>query len=73
MADFGDIDFVVAAVFSAVLQGNGVPRQMIMNAFGVQMGADHHLKLSVQQLFRHLHADGMGQFWSYLSGCKTLY
>ena len=46
---------------------------MVVDAFGVEMGADHRLKLSTQQPIRKFQPDLVGQFRRYLSGGETLH
>lgn len=46
---------------------------MVVDAFGVEMGADYRLKLSTQQPIRKFQPDLVGQFRRYLSGGETLH
>ena len=68
-----DIGSFIAAVFPAVFHGHGIPDNMVVDAFGVEMGADYRLKLSTQQPIRKFQPDLVGQFRRYLSGSKALH
>lgn len=68
-----DITFRIAAVFFAVFYGHGVPHNVIVYAFGVQMRADHRLKIPMQQPIRKFQPDLMRQFRRRFSGCEALH
>ena len=68
-----DIGSFIAAVFPAVFHGHGIPDNVVVDAFGVEMGADHRLKFSRQQPIRKFQPDLMGQFRRYLSGGEALH
>ena len=63
----------IAAVFPAVFHGHGIPDNVVVNAFGVEMGADHRLKLSTQQPIRKFQPDLVCQFRRYFPGGETLH
>ncbi len=44
---------------------------MVMDAFGIEMGADHRLKLPAEQPVRKFQPDLMGQFRGNLSSGKA--
>ena len=44
-----DIGFFIAAVLFPVFHGNRVPHNMVVDAFGVEMGTDHRLKFPAEQ------------------------
>lgn len=46
---------------------------VVVDAFGIEMGADHRLKVPAEQPIRKFQPDLMGQFWRYLSGSKALH
>ena len=46
---------------------------MVVDAFGVEMGADHRLKVPAEQPIRKFQPDLVGQFRRYLSGSKALH
>ena len=46
---------------------------MVMDAFGIEMGADHRLKLPAEQPVRKFQPDLMGQFRGNLSSGKALH
>ena len=68
-----DIGSFIAAVFPAGFHGHGIPYNVVVNAFGVEMGADHRLKLSTQQPIRKFQPDLMGQFRRYFPGSEALH
>ena len=68
-----DIGFFIAAVFLPVFHGDGVPHNMVVDAFGVEMGADHRLKFPAEQPVRKFHSDLMGQFRGDFSRRQTLH
>ena len=46
-AYLGNVCFLIAPVFLAIRKGYRVPDQVVVQAFGIQVGADYHLKFSV--------------------------
>ncbi len=68
-----DIGSFIAAVFPAAFHGHGIPDNVVVNAFGVEMGADHRLKVPAEQPIRKFQPDLVGQFRRYLSGSKALH
>ena len=48
-------------------------KHVVVNAFGVEMGADHRLKVPAEQPIRKFQPDLVGQFRRYLSGSKALH
>ena len=68
-----DIGSFIAAVFSAGFHGHRIPYNVVVDAFGIEMGADHRLKVPAEQPIRKFQPDLMGQFWRYLSGSKALH
>ena len=68
-----DVGFLVAAVFPAVFHGHGIPDNVVMDAFGVEMGADHRLKVPAEQSIRKFQPDLVGQFRGNLPGGKALH
>ena len=68
-----DIAFLIAAVFPAGFHGHGIPYNVVMDAFGVEMGADHRLKVPAEQPVRKFQPDLMGQFRGNLSNGKALH
>ena len=69
----GDIGSFIAAVFPAVFHGHGVPDDVVVNAFGIEMGADHRLKVPAEKSFGKFQPDLMGQFRGNLSSGKALH
>ena len=69
----GDVGFLVAAVFPAGFHGHGIPYNVVVDAFGIEMGADYRLKLSTQQPIRKFQPDLVGQFRGNLPGSKALH
>ena len=51
----------------------GRTHNVVMDAFGVEMGADHRLKFSRQQPIRKFQPDLVGQFRGNLPGGETLH
>jgi len=43
----GNVCFLIAPVFLSIRKGYRVPDQVVVQAFGIQVGADYHLKFSV--------------------------
>ena len=68
-----DIGSFIAAVFPAVFHGHGIPDNVVVDAFGVEMGADYRLKLSTQQPIRKFQPDLVCQFRGNLPGSKALH
>ena len=68
-----DIGSFIAAVFPAGFHGHGIPYNVVVDAFGVEMGADHRLKVPAEQQIRKFQPDLMGQFRGNLSGGKALH
>ena len=68
-----DVASLIAAVLPAVFHRNGIPHNVVVDAFGIEMGADHRLKLPAQQLLRKLQPNLVGQFRRYLSGGEALH
>ena len=68
-----DIAFLIAPVFPAGFHGYGIPNNVVVDAFGIEMGADHRLKFPAEQPFRKFHSDLMRQFRGNLPGGKTLH
>lgn len=69
----GDIGSFIAAVFPAVFHGHGVPDDVVVNTFGIEMGADHRLKFPAEQPVRKFKPDLMGQFRGNLPGGEALH
>ena len=67
------IGFFIAAVLFPVFHGDRVPHNMVVDAFGVEMGTDHRLKFPAEQPVRKFHSDLMRQFRGDFSGSKTLH
>lgn len=51
----------------------GRTHNMVVDAFGVEMGTDHRLKFPAEQPVRKFHSDLMRQFRGDFSGSKTLH
>ena len=68
-----DIGSFIAAVFSAGFQGHGIPYNVVVDAFGVEMGADHRLKVPAEKPFGKFQPDLVGQFRGNLPGGKALH
>lgn len=68
-----DIDSFIAAVFPAGFHGHGIPYNVVVDAFGIEMGADHRLKVPAEQPIRKFQPDLMGQFRGNLSSGKALH
>lgn len=51
----------------------GRTHNMVMDAFGIEMGADHRLKLPTQQPLCKLQPNLVGKFRRYLSGGEALH
>lgn len=65
-----DIGSFIAAVFSAGFQGHGIPYNVVVDAFGVEMGADHRLKVPAEKPFGKFQPDLVGQFRGNLPAAK---
>ena len=68
-----DIGSFIAAVFPAGFHGHGIPYNVVVNAFGIEMGADHRLKVPAEKPFGKFQPDLMGQFRGNLPGGKALH
>ena len=69
----GDIGSFIAAVFPAGFHGDGIPHNVVVDAFGIEMGADHRLKFPAEQPIRKFQPDLMGQFRGNLPSGKALH
>ena len=68
----GNVGFCIASILPAGFHRHGIPDNMVMDAFGVQMGADHRLEFPAEQPFGKFQPDLMGQFRGNLPGGKAL-
>ena len=68
-----DVASMVAAVFSSVFEGYGIPHQMVMDMPRIEMCADHRLKLPAEQPLRKVQPNLMCQFRRHFTGSEALH
>lgn len=68
-----DIASMVAAVFSSVFKGYGIPHQVVMDMSRIEVRADYRLKLPAEQSLRKFQSNLMSQLRRHFTGGEALH